>query len=61
MFSKCTEHTLTPKIPCVFGPNCVVFDIVGEIIFSKMQSMITWQSNPRIFWVTLVYINLKKL
>jgi hypothetical protein len=26
---------LTHKIPCVFLPNFVVFDIVEEIIFSK--------------------------
>jgi hypothetical protein len=30
---------LTPKIPCVFLPNYVVVDIVGETIFFKIQSM----------------------
>jgi hypothetical protein len=40
---------LTPKIPHGFWPNFVVSDIVGEIIFSKNQSMRIWRSNPRIF------------
>jgi hypothetical protein len=30
---------LTPKIRCAFLPNCVVFDIVGNINFSKNKSM----------------------
>jgi hypothetical protein len=32
---------LTPKIPCVYWPNYAVFDIDGETIFSKIQSMRT--------------------
>jgi hypothetical protein len=42
------SSALTPKIPCVFF-YFVLFDIVGELIFSKTQSMSMWVSNHRIF------------
>jgi hypothetical protein len=35
------EQLLTLKIPYVFLPKYVVFDIVGEIIFFKIQSIRT--------------------
>jgi hypothetical protein len=36
---KMFHFTLNPKIPCAFLLNCVVFDIVKEIVFSKNQNM----------------------
>jgi hypothetical protein len=39
---------LTPKIPCVFLPNFVVFDIVGKINFSKNKRMRIEGSNRKI-------------
>jgi hypothetical protein len=39
---------LTPRIPCVFLPNSIVFDIVGKINFSKNKSMRIEGSNCKI-------------
>jgi hypothetical protein len=39
LYSFVKLSALTPKIHCVFWPNSTIFDIVGEIIFSKNQSM----------------------
>jgi hypothetical protein len=48
---------LTPKIPCAFLPNYAIFDIVGEIIFSKSKV----QELDKVTVGTLSYINLKKI